>query len=49
MDVERGARFVTAATLLVPAIAMGATLPLFLAALARAGREFGPALGWTYG
>ena len=47
---SNAARFVTGfATLLVPAIAMGATLPLLAAALARAGREFGPALGWTYG
>ena len=47
---SNAARFVSGfATLLVPAIAMGATLPLLAAALARAGREFGPALGWTYG
>jgi spermidine synthase len=43
-------RFVAGfAILLVPATAMGATLPLLAASLARAGRVFGPALGWVYG
>ena len=37
------------AILLVPATAMGTTLPLLAASLTRAGRVFGPALGWIYG
>ncbi len=35
--------------LLIPATAMGATLPLLAAALTNAGRGFGAALGWAYG
>ena len=35
--------------LLIPATAMGATLPLLAAALTSAGRGFGAALGWAYG
>ena len=43
-------RFVTAFTvLLVPTTAMGATLPLLVAALARWRVGFGPALGQAYG
>ena len=37
------------AILLVPATAMGTTLPLLAASLTRAGQVFGPALGWIYG
>ena len=37
------------AILLVPATAMGTTLPLLAASLTRAGGLFGPALGWAYG
>ena len=44
------ARFLAGfAILLVPATAMGTTLPLLAASLTRAGRVFGPALGWIYG
>ena len=35
--------------LLVPTIAMGATLPLLVSALSRRGRDFGRALGRLYG
>jgi predicted membrane-bound spermidine synthase len=43
-------RFVTAfAILLVPSTAMGATLPVLVAALARGQTRFGPALGRAYG
>ncbi len=43
-------RFVAAFTvLLVPTTAMGATLPLLIAALARSRAGFGPALGQAYG
>ena len=37
------------AILLIPATAMGTTLPLLAASLTRSGRVFGPALGWVYG
>ena len=35
--------------LVIPATAMGATMPLLTAALDQAGRGFGTALGWVYG
>lgn len=44
-----GRFFAGFAILLVPATAMGTTLPLLAASLTRAGRLFGPALGWIYG
>jgi spermidine synthase len=44
------ARFVAGfLVLLIPATAMGATLPLLAAAVASSGRGFGAALGWAYG
>src|SRR5262245_46093387 len=44
-----GRFFAGFAILLVPATAMGTTLPLLVASLTRASRAFGPALGWVYG
>jgi spermidine synthase len=46
----RVARFVSAFGILaIPAIAMGATLPVLVRAFAPSGRDFGRVLGWLYG